>query len=107
MAVLAGVFVVAAGLTQFINNAAVAAIMTPIVIQLAQHLGFDPRALVMGLAMAISLTFLTPFAHPVNVLVMGPGGYRFRDYLKVGLPLTILLLAVLLALLPVIWPITP
>jgi di/tricarboxylate transporter len=53
------------------------------------------------------MTFLTPFAHPVNVLVMGPGGYRFRDYLRVGLPLTVLLVAVLLGLLPVIWPIAP
>ncbi len=107
MAVMAGIFVVATLLTQFINNAAVAAIMTPIVINLAQQMDLDPRALVMGLAMAISMTFLTPFAHPVNVLVMGPGGYRTRDYLKVGLPLTIFLLAVLLALLPVIWPIIP
>jgi di/tricarboxylate transporter len=106
MAVLAGIFIVATLLTQFINNAAVAAIMTPIVIQLAQHMGLNPRSLVMGLAMAISMTFLTPFAHPVNVLVMGPGGYRFRDYLKVGLPLAALLLAILLALLPVIWPLT-
>jgi di/tricarboxylate transporter len=107
MALLAGIFVAAMLLTQFINNAAVAAIMTPIVIELAQHTGLNPRALVMGLAMAISMTFLTPFAHPVNVLVMGPGGYRSRDYLKVGLLLTMLLLVVLLTLLPLIWPITP
>jgi di/tricarboxylate transporter len=107
MALLAGILIMASLLTQFINNAAVAAIMTPIVIELAQRMGLNPRAMVMGLAMAISMTFLTPFAHPVNVLVMGPGGYRFRDYLRVGLPLTVLLVAVLLGLLPVIWPIAP
>jgi di/tricarboxylate transporter len=58
----------------------------------------------MGVALASSLAFLTPLGHPVNVLVMGPGGYRFRDYLKVGWPLALLACGVMLILLPVFWP---
>lgn len=61
----------------------------------------------MGVALATSMAFLTPLGHPVNVLVMGPGGYRFRDHLKVGLPLTLLLFAVVMLLLPVFWPLRP
>jgi di/tricarboxylate transporter len=58
----------------------------------------------MGVALATSMAFLTPLGHPVNVLVMGPGGYRFRDYLRVGLPLTLLLFGVVMVFLPIFWP---
>jgi len=54
--------------------------------------------------LASSMAFLTPLGHPVNVLVMGPGGYRFRDFLKVGWPLTLLTFGILLAWLPIVWP---
>jgi di/tricarboxylate transporter len=60
----------------------------------------------MGVALAASMTFMTPLGHPVNVLVMGPGGYTFRDYFRVGLPLTLLSLAVMMILFPVFWPLT-
>jgi di/tricarboxylate transporter len=104
LALLVGLVGLAVLLTQVMNGAAVATVVTPIAIQTAQHVGADPRALAMGVALATSIAFLTPLGHPVNVLVMGPGGYRFRDYFKVGLPLTLLLLVVIITLLPVFWP---
>lgn len=104
LAMLAGLVLLAALLTQGVNGAAVATVMAPMAIIAARQVGADPRALAMGVALATSLAFLTPLGHPVNVLVMGPGGYRFRDYFRVGLPLLALLLAVILLLLPVFWP---
>jgi len=107
LALLAGLLVVTVLLTQAMNGAAVATVVVPIAIQTAQQVGVDPRALAMGVALATSMAFLTPLGHPVNVLVMGPGGYRFRDYVKMGLPLTLLLFAVVMLLLPALWPLTP
>jgi di/tricarboxylate transporter len=103
---LAGVFILTTLLTQAMNGAAVATVMAPIAIQAARQIGADPRALAMGVALATSMAFLTPLGHPVNVLVMSSGGYRFRDYFNVGLPLTLLLFAVVMLLLPVFWPLT-
>ena len=77
--------------TQVMNGAAVAAIMAPIGIQIAQTVGADPRTLAMGVALATSVAFITPLGHPVNVLVMGPGGYKFTDYARVGFLLTIII----------------
>jgi di/tricarboxylate transporter len=90
--------------TQFINGAAVAAIMAPIGIQLAHNVGADPRALAMAVALATSVAFVTPLGHPVNVLIMGPGGYKFRDYVKVGSLLTLITFAEILFFLPKFWP---
>jgi di/tricarboxylate transporter len=104
LAMLAGLFLLATVLTQGMNGAAVASVVAPMAIQAAQQLGIDPRALAMGVALATSLAFVTPLGHPVNVLVMGPGGYRFRDYVRVGLPLVLLLFALVLLLLPLFWP---
>jgi di/tricarboxylate transporter len=103
VAMLAGMVVVTMLLSQAINGAAVAAIIAPIAIQMAQQSGLDPRAMGMGIALATSLAFLTPLGHPVNILVMGPGGYSFRDYFRVGAPLTLILLVVIIGLLPVLW----
>lgn len=103
-AMLGGLVLLTALLAQVMNGAAVATVMAPIAIGAAQQTGMDPRALAMGVTLASSLAFLTPLGHPVNVLVMGPGGYQFRDYLKVGWPLTVLLIALILVLLPVLWP---
>jgi len=90
--------------TQAMNGAAVAAIMAPIAIQIAQSVGADPRALAMAVALATSVAFITPLGHPVNALVMGPGGYKFGDYAKVGLLLTMVTFAVILFFLPQFWP---
>jgi di/tricarboxylate transporter len=106
VAILAGLVALAILLTQAMNGAAVAAVMAPIAIQTAQRIGVDPRSMAMGVALATSMAFLTPLGHPVNILVMGPGGYRFRDYFRVGLPLTLLLFVLIVGLLPLIWPLS-
>ena len=106
LALLAGLLVLTILLTQTMHGAAVATVVAPIAIQTAQQTGLDPRALAMGVALASSMAFLTPLGHPVNVLVMGPGGYRFRDYLKVGWLLTLLIFGVVMILLPIFWPLT-
>ncbi|WP_423226328.1 SLC13 family permease [Candidatus Amarolinea aalborgensis] len=106
LAVLTGLFVLTILLTQTMHGAAVATIVAPIAIQTAQQASLNPRALAMAVALATSMAFLTPLGHPVNVLVMGPGGYQFRDYLRVGLPLTVLLVLVVLVGLPLVWPLT-
>lgn len=107
LALLAGLFILATLLTQAMNGAAVATVMAPIAIQTAQEIGVDPRSLAMGVALATSMAFMTPLGHAVNVLVMGPGGYRFQDYFKVGWPLTLLLSALIISLLPLVWSLTP
>jgi di/tricarboxylate transporter len=106
-----GILILLAGLvgltilfTQVMNGAAVAAIMAPIGIQIAQTVGADPRALAMAVALATSVAFITPLGHPVNVLVMGPGGYKFLDFAKVGLLLTLITFVVILIFLPIAWP---
>ena len=104
LAMLAGLAFLALLMAQVINAAAVVTVLTPIAIHAAQWMGADPRAMTMGVVLAASMTFLTPFGHPVNVLVMGPGGYQVRDYLKVGLPMTALLFGATLLLLPIFWP---
>ncbi|HEY8020176.1 MAG TPA: SLC13 family permease [Thermoanaerobaculia bacterium] len=104
---LAGLVVATVLLAQAIHSAAVAAVVAPIAIAAGQRIGGDPRAFAMGVALASSMAFLTPLGHPVNILVMGPGGYRFKDYLRVGLPLTVLLIVVIVAFLPVVWPLKP
>lgn len=107
LALLAGLFILTTLLTQAMNGAAVAAIMAPIAVQAAQDAGIEPRSLAMGVALATSMAFVTPLGHAVNVLVMGPGGYSFRDYFRVGLPLTLLLFAVIVLLFPFFWPLLP
>ena len=106
MALLAGLFLIAMILTQVMNGAAVAAVIAPIAIQTGRQLGVDPRSLAMGVALATSTAFLTPLGHPVNLLMMSAGGYRFGDYFRVGLPLTILVLLLVMLLLPIFWPLT-
>lgn len=104
LVLLAGLFILTTLLTQTMHGAAVATVIAPVAIQTAQYLGVDPRAMAMGVALATSMAFLTPLGHPVNVLVMSSGGYRFVDYFKVGLPLTLLLFALIMLLLPIFWP---
>ena len=90
--------------TSIIPTAALVVLMVPIALETAAGLNISPYALMMGIAMAASSSFTSPISHPANVLVMGPGGYRFIDYVKVGLPLTIIVLVVLMIVLPIFWP---
>jgi di/tricarboxylate transporter len=107
MALLLGLLMLTVLLSQAIKGAAVSAVLAPIAIQAAQQMGVDPRAMAMGVALATSMAFVTPLGHPVNILMMGPGGYRFNDFFRVGLPLTVILFIVVLLILPVFWPLTP
>ena len=104
IALLVGFYILTNLLTQVMSNAAAAVIIAPVAIGAARQIGADPHALVMIVAVAASASFLTPVAHQSNVLVMGPGGYRFGDYFKVGLPLDLLVLIIALVLLPLLWP---
>jgi di/tricarboxylate transporter len=104
LAVLAGLFLLSVLSSQVIPNAAVVVLMAPIAITTSQELGVSPRTFMMGIAIAASASFLSPVSHPANVLVMGPGGYRFSDYIKVGLPLTLLVFGIAMLILPLVWP---
>jgi di/tricarboxylate transporter len=104
LALLAGFYILTNLLTQFMSNAASTVLIAPIAIQAAQQVGSDPRALLMAVAVAASAGFLTPVAHQSNVLVMGPGGYRFGDYFRLGLPLDLITFGVSMLILPIIWP---
>jgi di/tricarboxylate transporter len=106
-AVIAGIFILTSIATQIIPTAALVVLMAPIAINTAIDLGISPLTLMMTVAMAASASFSSPVSHPANVLVMGPGGYRFADYLKLGLPLTLLILVLVVALVPIFWPLHP
>jgi di/tricarboxylate transporter len=104
LAIVAGLFVLGTAATQVMPSPAVAVLLAPMAFNAAADLNISPYALMMTVAMAASASFLSPVAHPANVLIMGPGGYRFVDYIRVGLPLTLVVLVVLLLSLPVFWP---
>jgi di/tricarboxylate transporter len=70
-------------------------------------LGLQPETAMMAIAMAASASFTSPISHPANILVMGPGGYRFIDYIKVGVPLTIIVFITVMVILPMLWPLVP
>jgi len=102
-ALLAGLFMLTAILGQLISNTATALIVIPIAVAAATELGMSPRPVLMSVAVAAAASFLTPVATPVNLMVMGPGGYRFGDYWKLGLPLLLLFFVVATFLVPVFW----
>ncbi len=94
-------------LTEVLSNNAVAVLVTPIAIGMAQHLGVDPRAFVAAVMFAASASFATPIGYQTNTFVYNAGGYRFSDFMKVGIPLNLLLWLVATAVLPLVWPLTP
>ena len=104
LAVLAGFFLMTNIASQFMPNAVVTVLMAPIAITTAADLSISPYSLMMCVAIAASASFMSPVGHPANVLVMGPGGYRFADFVKVGIPLTLLVMIVTLIVLPIFWP---
>jgi len=105
LALLAGFVLLTVALTQIINGAAAVTVIAPIAITAAQQVGMEPRSVAMAIALASSMAFMSPLGHSVNVMVMGAGGYTFRDYARVGIALTILLVILLLIILPMIMPI--
>jgi di/tricarboxylate transporter len=102
--VLGALIVLASMLSQGLDGAPAVVLLAPVVIQMADQLDLSPYPLMMGVSLAASAAFMTPFSHKANLLVMGAGGYRSADYLKVGTPLTILLFVLLTLLVPVFFP---
>ncbi len=102
--ILLTLFILTASLGLFISNTATAVLMAPVAIAVAQDLGFSPYPFAMTVALAASCAFMTPVSSPVNTLVVGPAGYGFGDFVKVGVPFTILCMIVTLVLVPVLLP---
>jgi di/tricarboxylate transporter len=102
--VIMGLYVLTAMATMIIPTAALVVLMSPIVLSAMADMGLQPETAMMAVAMAASASFTSPISHPANILVMGPGGYRFVDYLKVGVPLTIVVFIAVMVLLPILWP---
>lgn len=98
------VYLTTSVLTELISNNAVAVVVTPIAIGLADAMGIDARPLVVAVMVAASASFATPIGYQTNTLVYGPGGYRFTDFMKVGIPLNLSVGLLSSALIPLIWP---
>ena len=98
------VYLLTSVMTELVSNNAVAVVVTPITIGLATAIGIDPRPLVVAVMVAASASFATPIGYQTNMMVYGPGGYRFTDFLKVGIPLNLSVGLLASALIPLIWP---
>jgi di/tricarboxylate transporter len=97
--------VVAMAVTPFLNNAATVLVMAPVAAGVARNLGLSPDPFLMAVAIGAACDFLTPIGHQCNTLVMGPGGYRFGDYWRLGLPLSIVVVVIGTALVALFWPV--
>jgi di/tricarboxylate transporter len=91
-------------LTEMVSNNAVAVVVTPIAIGLAQAMGVDPRPYVVAVMVAASASFATPIGYQTNMLVYGPGGYRFTDFLRVGIPLNLSIGIIVSVMIPYVFP---
>ncbi len=100
------ILIVAMAVTPFLNNAATVLVVAPIAAGFAATLGYRPEAFLMAVAIGAGCDFLTPIGHQCNTLVMGPGGYRFSDYPRLGLPLSLLVIIVAIPALMLVWPLT-
>ena len=107
MGALALLLAAAMAVTPFLNNAATVLVMAPIAAGFAQRLGYNPDPFLMAVAIGAACDFLTPIGHQCNTLVMGPGGYRFGDYWRLGLPLSLIVLVVGVPLIAFFWPVAP
>ncbi|HDR29157.1 SLC13 family permease [Rhodovulum sp.] len=104
LAVLAAVYVLTSALTEMVSNNAVAVLVGPIVIALAVELGFDPRSFILAVMFAASASFATPIGYQTNTFVYGAGGYKFSDFIKVGLPLNLIFAATAVLVIPLFFP---
>lgn len=102
--ILAVILIITMTVSDVLNNAATAILMAPISYNIATSLGHNPDAFLMAVAVGASCAFLTPIGHQNNALIMGPGGYRFGDYWRMGLPLEIIIVTVAIPLLLLFWP---
>ena len=104
LAVLAGIYLLSALITQPMSNAATVVLMVPIAVEIASGMNVNILTFVMAVVIGAATSFITPVGHKANVLVFGPGGYKFFDYTRVGILLTILLFVVSMIFLPIFWP---
>jgi di/tricarboxylate transporter len=91
-------------MTEFLSNNAVAVIYTPIAMELGMALGLDPRPFAVAVMFSATLAFATPVGYQTNMMVYGPGGYRFSDYMRIGIPLNVVTGIIASFLIPLIWP---
>jgi len=98
------VYLIASLMTELLSNAAVAVVATPIAVSLATALGADPRPFVVAVMLAASLSFATPIGYQTNTMVFAPGGYRFTDFMRLGVPLNFGLGLIASLLIPLFWP---
>jgi di/tricarboxylate transporter len=104
LVVLTLLIVVTMTLSDVMNNTATAVIAAPVAVEIAGLLDANPDPFLMGVAVAASCAFLTPIGHKNNTLILGPGGYSFGDYWRMGLPLEILIVAVSVPMIAIVWP---
>jgi di/tricarboxylate transporter len=102
--VLAGLVITTALLTETITNNGAIALMFPIALSIAQSQGFEPRAFIVSITLVSSMALLTPIGYQTNLMVYGPGNYKFTDFFKVGFPLAVILWILVITLAPIIWP---
>lgn len=107
LALLAGVYLMTALFACFIGNAAAAALVFPVALSAAANAGLDPRPFAVAIAMGASAAFSTPVGYAANLLVYGPGGYRYLDFTRVGLPLNVLCFIIAMTIVPRVWPLLP
>ncbi|MGH8195940.1 MAG: SLC13 family permease [Woeseiaceae bacterium] len=105
--VVLGFYFMTALCTMIIPTAALVVLMSPIVLTAMAELGVQPQPAMMAIAIAAGASFLSPISHPANILVMGPAGYRFVDYMKVGIPLMFVVFVTAYFLMPIVWPLKP
>jgi di/tricarboxylate transporter len=104
-ATLIAIYFLGLVMTEILSNNAVAVLLTPIAIALAQSLGHDPRAYVVAVMFSATVAFATPIGYQTHMMVYGPGGYRFSDFVRVGVPLDIVCGIVACLVIPLFWPI--
>jgi di/tricarboxylate transporter len=100
---LAAIYLITTVATEVITNNAAAALIFPIAVATAAQAGLDPKPFAIAIAIAASASFATPIGYQTNLMVYGPGGYRFRDFLKIGIPLNLLFLIVTVVIVPMVW----
>ena len=104
LVVMAGLFLLTAIITQVLSNTATAVVVAPIAFATARELGVQPQAFMMATCIAASMAFASPVGSPVNTLVMGAGSYRFTDYVRAGVPMVLIMMAMTLMSVPLLWP---
>jgi di/tricarboxylate transporter len=104
LAVLAAIYLIASIVTEVVTNNAVAILLTPIAIGIAESMGVDPRPFIVAVMFGASASFMTPIGYQTNTYVFGAGGYRFSDFPRIGVPLNLILWGVAVVCIPIFWP---